>query len=298
MSGTDAKGGDKVSERLGKIGIWSMELRFGDAGETAEAAAELDELGYGTLWIPGAMGGGLLDDVDRLLGATRRANVATGILNIWMHEPEDVAAWWLGLADNARARFLLGLGVSHDATVGEAYAKPLSAMRGYLDRLNAAGVPGESICLAALGPKMVELARDRTSGAHPYLVTPEHTASARAALGEGVLLAPEQGVVLEADPARARDLARPYVKGYGALANYANSWLRLGFTQEDIDTTSDRLVDALFACGDAALISKRIEAHFAAGADHVCLQVVGAGEGVADVASLRPVWRVLAEALL
>jgi probable F420-dependent oxidoreductase len=275
-----------------------MELRFGDPGKVAEAAAELDDLGYGALWIPGAMGGDLLADTGRLLAATRRMTIATGILNIWMHDADEVAAWWSELPDDHRQRFLLGLGVSHGATVGEAYRKPLTAMSQYLDRLSANDLPSQAMCLAALGPKMLELARDRTAGAHPYLVTPEHTAAARASLGEGPLVAPEQGVVLESDPERARAIARPYVKGYGQLANYANSWRRLGFSDEDIATTSDRLVDALFAWGDPAAIAARVEAHFKAGADHVCLQVMSDRPGSNDVEALRPAWRVLAEALL
>ena len=288
-----------VTPRIGRIGIWSMELRFGDSVETAEAAAELDELGYGALWIPGATGGDLLNDLSNLLAATRHTTIASGILNIWKHQATDVARWWHDLPADWRARFLLGLGVSHGEAVGAAYAKPLTAMTAYLDRLTDAGVPARSIVLAALGPKMTELARDRTAGAHPYLVTPEHTAIARAGLGLGPLLAPEQGVVLDTDPARARDLARPYVQGYGRLENYANSWRRLGFTDDDIAQTSDRLVDAVFACGNAEAISARVDAHFRAGADHVCLQVVGtAAPGANHLAALRPVWRSLAEALL
>lgn len=284
---------------VGRIGVWAMELRFGDAGEISETAAELDSLGYGALWIPGGMGGPLLEDVDRLLGATKSATIATGILNIWMHDANDVGAWWRALPADHAERFLLGLGVSHGAVIGEAYAKPLTAMRNYLALLSAEGIPAEKMCLAALGPKMLELARDQTAGAHPYLITPEHTALARAALGEGPLLAPEQFVVLEADPVRARDAARPYVMGYGRLANYANSWRRLGFSEDDIAQASDRLVDALFAWGDADKIAERVNQHLAAGADHVCLQVVGAGPpGSPDFNALRAAWRRLAEALL
>ncbi len=281
---------------LGRIGIWSAELRHGDPGEAAEAAAELDELGFGALWIPGEMGGDLLDHAGRLLAATRRTTIATGILNIWLHDATDVAAWWRALPADQSARFLLGLGVSHGATVGAAYARPLSAMKEYLVLLSGEGVPADRMILAALGPKMLELARDRTAGAHPYLITPEHTAIAREILGPGPLLAPEQFVVLEPDPARARDLARPFVKGYGQLANYANSWRRLGFTDDDIAQGSDRLIDALFAWGDTGRIAERIEAHFAAGACHVCLQVVSPARN--DISATRPIWRALAEALM
>ncbi len=281
---------------LGRIGIWAAELRHGDPGEISEAAAELDELGYGALWIPGEISGDLLDYADLLLSATRKTTVATGILNIWMHDAQDVAAWWHSLTPDKSARFLLGLGVSHGAMIGEAYAKPLTAMKAYLEQLSGAGIPAEMTCLAALGPKMLELARDKTAGAHPYLITPLHTASAREALGPGKLLAPEQFVVLEEDPVRARDLARPFLRGYGQLANYANSWRRLGFTDDDIANASDRLIDALFAWGDAEAIAERVNAHIAVGADHVCLQVISPVRG--SLSTLRPIWRALAQTLL
>ena len=286
------------TSRLGRVGIWSMELRNGDPAATIDAAAELEDLGYGALWIPGGLGGDLLTDIDRLLSATKKVTIATGILNIWKHDASDVAKWWGALSSDHQSRFLLGLGVSHGAMVGPAYSKPLSAMKDYLAQLSGAGVPADKMCLAALGPKMLELSRDQTAGAHPYMVTPEHTAIARQALGVGPLLAPEQGVVLEADVARARDIARPYVTGYGQLENYANSWRRLGFSDDDITKGSDRLVDALFACGDADKIAERVKAHFAAGADHVCLQVVGSNPGSKDVGALLPAWRSLAKALV
>lgn len=180
--------------RLGRIGIWSNELRFGDAGACAEAAAELEELGYGAIWVPSATRDGLLEDVAVLLGATRRVTVATGILNIWKHDPSDVGAWWRDLNGDHQARTMLGLGVSHALVVGADYSRPVATMSAYLDQLDLASVPSNRRCLAALGPKMLDLARDRSVGAHPYLVTPEHTAVARERLGPGALLAPEQGV--------------------------------------------------------------------------------------------------------
>lgn len=287
-----------VTAQIGRIGIWSAELRSGGDAEVAEAAAELDALGFGALWIPGEMKPDMPADLDRLLAATRNTTIASGIINIWLDPAAEVGAWWRALSPQHAERLLLGLGVSHGATVGEAYRKPLTAMRGYLDQLAAESVPAERTCLAALGPKMIELARDRTAGAHPYLVTPEHTGAAREALGQGPLLAPEQGVVFDPDPARARDLARPYVRGYGQLENYANSWRRLGFSDDDIANCSDRLTDALFACGDIDVIAARVDAHIAAGADHVCLQVVTPRIGEPNFAALRPVWRSLAEALI
>jgi probable F420-dependent oxidoreductase len=292
-----ATAGALPAQRIGRIGIWAMELRYGEVSQIIDAAAELEALGFRALWIPGVSGGEILKDVSRLLSATKNCVVATGILNIWMHSAHEVGSWWHELPESQTSRFLLGLGVSHSVTVGEAYAKPLTVMKDYLVELFGEGLPTSSLCLAALGPKMLELARDKTAGAHPYLVTPEHTATARESLGSGALLAPEQGVVLEADPARAREIARPYVKGYGQLANYANSWRRLGFSDEDIATTSDTLVDALFAWGPPEKIAERVNAHFEAGADHVCLQVVGSAPP-RDVEAIRPAWRELAAMFL
>ena len=286
----------KSKPALGQLGIWSAELRHGDPGEVADAAGELEELGFGALWIPGEASSDLLGHVDHLLGATRLATIATGILNIWMECSEVVSAWWRALPAEHAERFLLGLGVSHGAIIGQDYSRPLTAMRDYLDRLSADGVPANRMCLAALGPKMLELARDRTAGAHPYLTTPEHTQEARAILGPSPLLAPMQFVILESNAERARDLARPYVKGYGQLANYANSWRRLGFTEDDIAGCSDHLVDALFAWGDEGQIARRVNAHIAAGADHVCLQVVAPARN--SIAAALPIWRALAPALL
>lgn len=281
--------------RVGRIGVWSLELRFGDPAEAAEAAAELDELGYGALWVPGGIGGDVTADLDRLLSATTRTTIATGVLNIWKHEPAQIAGWWAGLPQDHRDRLLLGLGVSHVHIVGQPF-KPVAAMRDYLDRLTADSLDPEALCLAALGPKMLELARERTGGAHPYLVTPEHTAQARAIVGPDRLVAPEQGVVLHTDKAKARDLARGALAHYATYPNYRNNWLRLGFSEQEIDDLSDRLVDALFACGSAEVIKERVDQHFAAGADHVCVQVI-TGEGV-NVGAPRPAWRELAGVLI
>lgn len=281
--------------RIGRIGVWSLELRFGDQTEAAEAAAELDELGYEALWVLGGVGGDLTADLDRLLAATTRATIATGVLNIWKHEPAQIAGWWTGLTQGRRERVLLGLGVSHVHIVGQPF-KPVAAMRDYLSRLTTEGLDSQALCLAALGPKMLELAREQTSGAHPYLVTPEHTAQARAIVGPDRLVAPEQGVVLHSDKAKARDLARGALTHYAGYPNYRNNWLRLGFSEQEIDDLSDRLVDALFACGSAEVIKERVDQHFAAGADHVCLQVI-TGEGV-NVGAPRPAWRELAAVLI
>lgn len=280
-----------IAQRIGKIGIWSLELRFGDHAQAAAAAAELEEMGFGALWFPGGVGGDVLGDFDRLLAATKHAVLATGILNVWKHKPHEVISWWNGLASDKQARALLGLGVSHSPLIGEAWGHPIATMRKYLDALSSGGVPADSLCLAALGPKMLELARDRTAGAHPYLVTPAHTAQARKILGPAKLLAPEQGVILESDPERARGLARGALAMYQQLPNYANNWRRLGFTDDDITNASDRLVDALFAWGSIDQIAERVNAHIAAGADHVCLQVI-TGTGP-DLAAVLPAWRKL-----
>ncbi|TCM33686.1 TIGR03620 family F420-dependent LLM class oxidoreductase [Novosphingobium aerophilum] len=277
---------------LGRIGIWSMELRFGDRAQAELAAAELDELGYGTLWIPGGIGGDITGDIDRLLGATTHATIATGILNIWMHDPAEIASWWKRLPDDRQQRVLLGLGVSHSHLVGEAYERPLAKMASYLDRLDEEGLPAEARCLAALGPKMQELARERSCGVHPYLVSPDHTRSAREVLGPGKLLAPEQGIVLDSDLASAREKARGALAGYVQYPNYRNNWLRLGFTVEEIDAMSDRLVDSLFACGDLAAITARLEEHWSAGADHACIQAI-TGQGL-DLGPSMEVWRSVA----
>lgn len=286
-------------ERLGGTGIWSRGLRYHeDRGAVADAAAELEELGYSALFAPD-IGGDVLGDVEHLLASTRSVSVVTGILNIWMHEADEIALGCARIEEGYPGRFQLGLGASHaavvDATGRGRYRRPLSTMRSYLDRLDAAAppVPSEARLLAALGPRMLELARDRAGGAHPYLVPVEHTRIARAALGEQHLLAPEQGVILEPDPSRARERAREDLAGYLQLPNYTNNLLRLGFTEADLrDGGSDRLLDALFVRGDEEAVAERLAAHREAGADHVCLQVIGAVEDLP-----RREWRRLAAIL-
>jgi probable F420-dependent oxidoreductase len=282
---------------LGKIGIWSGELRFGDPGARREAAAELDELGFGALWIPGGVGGDLFGDMDLVLQAAPRAAVASGILNIWRHDPADAGVWWKGLSEAHKARVMLGLGVSHGPLIGGEYAKPLGKMAEFLDGLDAAAFPVEARCIAALGPKMLDLARDRSAGSHPYLVPVEHTRFARERMGRDALLAPEIGVVLETDPAKARDIARAGLKVYQGLPNYVNNWRRFGFSEDDTTNASDALIDALFAWGEPEKIAETVKAHLAAGADHVCLQVIRGAMGAHSDAP-REEWRRLAGALL
>lgn len=284
-----------MADNLGRIGIWSFELRFADRAETAEAAAELEALGYGTIWVPGGIDDQVLGDVDHLLGATTKAVIGTGIINIWKQPAADVGAWWAGQSAGRRARTMLGFGISHGPLI-EDYAKPVETMAAYLDGLDAAGMGPERRCLAALGPKMLDLARDRTAGAHPYLVTAAHSRIARERLGPGALLAPEQGVVLESDPARARAIAREALASYLRLPNYVNSWRRLGYGEDDVEG-SDRLIDDLFLWGDMDRIRAGVKAHFDAGADHVCLQVIrGDTRSHSDLP--RAQWRELAAALL
>jgi probable F420-dependent oxidoreductase len=287
---------------LDGVGVWSGALTFGDKDAIPDVAAELDALGYSALWLPGGAGGPIFEACRRVLDAAPRAVVATGILNLWMHEPADVARGHHELAAAFPGRFLLGVGVSHsrlvDAQTPGRYAHPLAATRTFLDALDAASppVPASERVLAALGPKMLELARERSAGAHPYLVTPGHTARARGALGDARLLLPEQPVVLTTDPAAARDAARAHFAIYLGLPNYTNNLRRLGFDDADFtDGGSDRLLDAVVASGDEAAIARRVQDHFDAGADHVCVQVVSTG-GMAAFPSDE--WRALAPALV
>jgi probable F420-dependent oxidoreductase len=277
---------------LGRIGIWSTSVRFSPEG--GDAAAELEALGFRSVWIPGGIDSGVLQSLDSLLDATATLTFATGIINIWKHEPSELAAWWHGQTPERRARLFLGLGVSHGPLIGDAWQKPLATMGTFLDGLDAAGMPRDRLCIAALGPKMLQLAAERTAGAHPYMVSPRHTAFARQTMGPDALLAPEQGVVLETDPAKARNIARGFVQNYARLPNYANNWRRDGFSDAEIEGLSDRLIDALIAWGPLDAIAARVEEHVAAGADHVCLQVIGPGGMSADIAHDRQDWHKLA----
>jgi probable F420-dependent oxidoreductase len=281
---------------LGKVGIWSGEFRSKEAGDAGEAAAELEALGYGALWIPGGAGGDIFDVVARTLDGTQTLPVATGILNVWMHDAPEAAAEYARIAGAHPDRFLLGLGVSHAMLVESTdrrYERPLSVMKHFLDELDAAEPPvrKEDRVLAALGPKMLELARDRSAGAHPYLTTPDHTRHARSVLGDGPLLAPEQMVVVDSDPTTARAVARKSLALYLQLPNYTNNMLRYGFTEADLaDGGSDRLIDGLIAWGNPETIAGRIREHLDAGADHVCLQVLTGNRAAYPVAQ----WRELA----
>lgn len=280
-------------------GIWSASLRYGDPKVAADAAAELEGLGYAAVWIPD-VGGDLFSAIENLLHATSSVTVATGILNLWMHDADETAAQHERLTAVHGRRLLLGIGVSHAPLIDHGspgrYTRPLLHTRAYLDGIDAATVPVpvEERVLAALGPKMLALAGERTAGTHPYLVTPEHTAVARAALGPDKLVLPEQAVVLETEPEVARTVARSHLAAYLGLPNYTNNWKRLGFTDDDLaNGGSDRLVDAFVVWGDEEAIVARIDAHRDAGADHVCVQVLSANVLEAPMAQ----WRALAPAL-
>jgi probable F420-dependent oxidoreductase len=290
-----------MTTRLSGTGIWSGMLRYGEPGPAAEAAAELESLGYSALWIPD-VGGDLFGSLANLLGATSTVTIATGILNVWMHTANDAAAAHARLTAEHGPRYLCGIGISHRPFIDMVnapgtYTKPVDTMAAYLDGLDAAATPlaVADRMLAALGPKMLELARTRTAGTHPYLVTPELTAMARAGIGPDGLVASEVGVVLETDPAKAREIARLHLQTYLALPNYANNWKRHGFTDDDIaNGGSDRLVDALIGWGDEAAIAARVQQHRDAGADHVCVQVLTSDQRALPVDE----WRTLAPVLL
>lgn len=273
-----------VARRLGRVGVWSLYPDLWPARRGAELARAIEEQGYETLWIPEtAVSKDVFAHAALLLGATRRLIIATGIANIWARDPVAMRNGERALAEAFPGRFVLGLGVSHEPAVkrrGGTYARPLAHLREYLDAMDRARYAGPEPAepaprlLAALGPKMLALAGERTAGAHPYFVPVEHTPIARAALGPAPVLAVEQAAVLETDPARAREAARAHMAGYLRLENYANSLRRLGYSDEDLAGPSDRLVDAIVAHGDLGAIVARVRAHLDGGADHVCVQVL------------------------
>jgi probable F420-dependent oxidoreductase len=278
-------------------GVWSPALRYGDAARAAELAVELEELGYDALWIPD-VGGDVLGALDNLLGATTRAVIATGILNIWMHTPEDVATRRASWSPDWQRRCLLGLGVSHAPLIDQGnpgrYTKPYTRMVEYLDGLDAAPVPVPRAArlLAALRPRMLELARDRAAGVHPYFVPAEHVARARTVLGEDAIVAVELAVVRDPEPSSARETARRHTAIYVTLPNYTNNLRDFGFGDDDFaDRGSDRLVDAIVAWGTDDTIANRAQALRDAGADHVCIQVIRSDDEVpvADWRALAPV---------
>lgn len=289
---------------LGRIGIWTTSLDFQPAAEAQKAAAQLEELGYGAIWVGESVRREAFANAAILLSGTKRIVVATGIASIYARDAVTMAAGQKTLTEAFPNRFLLGIGVSHAVSVegrGHEYGKPVETMKGYLDAMDAApfqaAPPREEPrrVLAALGPRMLELARDRSWGAHPYFVPVEHTRRARQILGQDRFLAPEQAVVLETDPGQARRIARMHTAGYLRLPNYANNLRRLGYSEADLlDAGTDRLVDAVVAWGDLVAVARRVEDHLAAGADHVCVQVLTQDRRALPM----PEWRALADALL
>ena len=289
---------------IGRVGVWTFALDLHPAAKAQEAAAEIEALGYGAIWIPEAMGREAFTNSALLLAGTKRIAVATGIANMWARDAMAMAAAQKTLAEAYNDRFLLGIGVSHAPLVGmrgHDYAKPLSAMRRYLDAMDSApfmaagpATPPKRV-IAALAPKMLQLAAERAWGSHPYFVPPEHTAYARKILGNGPLLAPEQAAVLETDPAQASEIARTHMSTYLGLPNYVNNLKRLGFTDDDIASGgSDRLVDAIVVWGTIDAVVQRVRAHHDAGADHVCVQVLDPDPRVLPLRQ----WRELAPALV
>ncbi len=266
--------------RLHGTGIWSAQMRYGDPRLIAESASELEELGYSAIWIPD-VGGDVLGSIEILLRAAPRIAVATGILNVWMQDPVEVARRRASWSDAWQRRFVLGLGVSHAPLIDQGdpgrYTKPYSKMVDFLDALDGAEVPFpiDARVLAALRPRMLGLARDRAAGAFPYFVPPEHVVRAREILGPDAMIAVELAVVLGRDPSTARETARRHTAIYVNLPNYTNNLRDFGFADDDFaDKGSNRLVDAIVAWGDHDAIARRVAVMRDAGADHVCVQVI------------------------
>jgi probable F420-dependent oxidoreductase len=272
-----------LRDRIGRVGVWLGSIGLAPAEEERAAIACIERLGYGAVWFGEApTNREALSHAAMLLGASERLIIATGIANIWARDATAAINGANTLNEAYQERFLLGLGVSHAPIVnarGHQYAKPLSAMRTYLEAIDdhtydARGPEHPSpVLLAALRPKMLALARERTAGAHPYFVPPSHTAKARAILGPRPLLTPEQVVVLETEPTRAREIGRRHMATYLTLPNYVNNLRALGYDDADFaDGGSERLVGAIVAWGDEEAIAVRVREHLDAGADHVAIQ--------------------------
>jgi probable F420-dependent oxidoreductase len=294
----------KPSVDIGRVGIWYGGIDALPTPEAQRAARLVEELGFGALWVAEAVGRDPFVSSAVLLSATTTLPLATGIANIYARDPMTMAAGQKTLAEAFPGRFLLGIGVSHGHLVAGVrkhdWSKPYSYMVEYLDRMDKAlfmargpeADPGR--ILAALGPKMLELSATRANGSHPYFTTPDHTKLARDTMGDDALLAPEQMAVLETDPTEARRIARAGMKIYLGLPNYFNNLKRIGFDEADFaDGGSDRLVDAIVAWGTEDQIAARVAEHHAAGADHVCVQVLQDGHDMPEQQ-----WRRLAAALL
>jgi probable F420-dependent oxidoreductase len=260
--------GVQLKPDLGRYGVWT----FG--APNTEQAIEIEKLGYGAIWIGGSPAADL-EIVDPILEQTETLQVATGIVNVWRAPADEVAEAYHRIENAYPGRFLLGIGIGHPET-NEDYRNPYDVLVEYLDALDAAKVPTSRRVVAALGPKVLKLAAQRSAGAHPYLTTPEHTGSARELVGPTVFLAPEHKVVSTTDAAEAREIGRQTADFYLGLSNYVNNWKRLGFTDKDVAKPgSDRLIDGVVAYGTPDDIAKRLSQHLEAGADHVTIQVLG-----------------------
>jgi probable F420-dependent oxidoreductase len=293
---------DALRQGLGRIGVWSFALETLTAEEEREAVRAIDALGVGAIWIPEAVDSReVFSHASWIAASTERAIVATGIANIWARDAVAMANGWRMLTDAYPDRFLLGIGVSHATSVGRrgsVYEKPVSTMRAYLDAMDRASssapepVAYPRHVLAALGPRMLELAAERTLGAHPYFAPVEHTAFARSRPGPEPVLAVEQAVVLETDPSQARRIARLHAVDYLQTVNYATNLKRMGWTDADVaGQGSDAVIDAVVAWGDEDQIASRVRQHLDAGADHVCVQVIRDDEtdvGLDDLRELVP----------
>lgn len=287
---------------LGRVGLWAFDFDLQPMKTAQNAVARIEEMGFGTVWVPEAVGREPFASTSLLLSATQDLILATGIASLHARTAMTMQAGWKTVTEAFPERFVLGIGVSHQPMVegvhGHSYDKPYSTMVQYLNAMDRgrffAAQPSTQPrrMLAALGPKMLKLAADRTMGAHPYFVPVEHTAIARQALGADAMLAPETAVVFETDPAKARDIARQHMKTYLGLPNYTNNLKRLGWTQADIDGPTDALVDAIVGWGSTEQVVARIKAHFDAGANHVCVQVLTGTPGVLPFAQ----WQELADA--
>ena len=284
---------------LGRIGIWSSLLRRGPEADAIHASIELERLGFETAWMPGG-DTGLAERVAMLLGSTGTLNLAIGIVNVWFHPAPEVGRFYAAATSSDSGRLLIGLGIGHaplvDRVLPGRYRRPFDAMLSYLDELDhePTPIPQQDRVIGALGPRMIELSRRRAAGAHPYLVTPQHTRWARQILGAGALLAPEQHVILESDPRTARTTAREYMATYLELPHYLANFRRMGFAEEDLEGGgSDRMIDALVAWGDVDRVLNRVEEHFEAGADHVSIQVLVPGKRTFPLSD----WKTLAAAI-
>jgi probable F420-dependent oxidoreductase len=277
----------RARDHLGRFGIWRS-----SAQATPELAVDLERLGYGTLWLGGSPDGDLRH-AEELIEATGTLTLATSIVNMWKDDARTVAASFARIEANHPGRFLLGVGAGHPEATQQ-YANPFDTLAGYVGVLLGSGVPADSLVLAALGPRVLRLAAERTAGAIPYLVTPEHTRQARAILGAGKVLAPEQKAVLESDPQRARAIGRPRVqRPYLGLVNYTSNLRRLGWSEQDLSGGgSDALIDALVAWGTGDEVAAKLNEHLEAGADHVAIQLLTGSDD-----ELTDGYRTLAESL-